>query len=85
MSGPSSGSASFPRLPAEAGGPPPLSPRERQLLELLAAGHTYKTAAHEMGIRLDTVRFHVRNLYARLAVHSKTEAVVKALRSGLLR
>ena len=70
--------------------PPPrsdheLSPRELELLELLAAGHSYKTAARTLGIALDTVRFHVRNVYAKLHVHSKSEAVTLALRLGMVR
>jgi DNA-binding NarL/FixJ family response regulator len=62
-----------------------LSPREAQILKLLAEGHSYKTAARELAISLDTIRFHVRNIYEKLHVHSKSEAVVKALRSGLFR
>ena len=68
--------------------PPPeraLSPRELDLVRLLAAGHSYKTAARELGVSLDTVRFHVRNVYDKLHAHSKSEAVAKALRAGLLR
>jgi DNA-binding NarL/FixJ family response regulator len=62
-----------------------LSPRELQILKLLSEGHSYKTAARELAVSLDTIRFHVRNIYDKLHVHSKSEAVVKALRSGLLR
>lgn len=62
-----------------------LSPRERDVLALLAAGHSYKTAAHELGLGLDTVRFHVRHIYDKLHVHSKSAAVTRAWREGLLR
>jgi DNA-binding NarL/FixJ family response regulator len=71
--------------------PPPrtvehrLSPRELELLQLLAQGHGYKTAARAMGVAIDTVRFHVRNVYEKLHVHSKSEAVIKALKQGLVR
>jgi DNA-binding NarL/FixJ family response regulator len=70
--------------------PPPgqahgLSARELQALKLLVDGHAYKTAAHELGISLDTMRFHIRNIYEKLHVHSKSEAVSKAIRSGLFR
>ena len=70
--------------------PPPgqahgLSARELQVLKLLVDGHAYKTAAHELGISLDTMRFHIRNIYEKLHVHSKSEAVSKAIRSGLFR
>ena len=62
-----------------------LSPREVELLELFTAGHGYKTAAKELGLSIDTVRFHVRNVYAKLHVHSKSEAVIRALKMGLVR
>lgn len=62
-----------------------LSPRELDLVRLLAEGHSYKTAAVALGVSEHTVRFHVRNVYAKLHVHSKSEAVVKALRAGLIR
>jgi len=62
-----------------------LSERELEVLRLLADGHMYKTAADALGISQDTVRFHVRNIYEKLHVHSKSEAVLKAFRSGLLR
>jgi DNA-binding NarL/FixJ family response regulator len=65
--------------------PDDLSPREVQVLRLLADGHSYKTAAAELGISPDTVRFHIRHIYEKLHVHSKSEAVLKAFRSGLLR
>lgn len=61
-----------------------LSPRELEVLRLLADGHSYKTSAHALGLSEDTIRFHVRNIYEKLHVHSKSEAVLKAFRSGLL-
>jgi DNA-binding NarL/FixJ family response regulator len=62
-----------------------LSPRERDVLRLLADGHSYKTAARELDLSVDTVRFHIRHIYEKLHVHSKSEAVVLALRTGLIR
>ena len=62
-----------------------LSPREIEVLKLLADGHVYKTAADVLSVSVDTLRFHVRNIYAKLHVHSKSEAVLKAFRSGILR
>jgi DNA-binding NarL/FixJ family response regulator len=62
-----------------------LSPRELQVLRLLSEGHSYKTAAAAITISEDTIRFHTRNIYAKLHVHSKSEAVLKAFRSGILR
>lgn len=61
-----------------------LTPQETELLKLLVEGHHYKTAAHELGITVNTVSFHLKNIYAKLQVHSKTEAVAKALREGLV-
>ena len=61
-----------------------LSPRELEVLELLAEGHSYKTAAAELGLGIDTVRFHVRHIYEKLHVHSKSEAVREALRRGIV-
>lgn len=62
-----------------------LSPREVELLKLLAEGHSYKTAARALSISIDTVRFHIRNIYDKLHVHSKSEAVILALRQGIVR
>jgi DNA-binding CsgD family transcriptional regulator len=53
-------------------------------LKLLVEGHNYKTAAAELDITSNTVAFHLRNIYQKLQVHSKSEAVVKALRLGLV-
>lgn len=61
-----------------------LTPQERQLLKLLVEGHHKKTAADAMGISFHTVSFHLRNIYEKLQVHSKSEAVVKALREHLV-
>lgn len=62
-----------------------LSPQEMQLLRLLGEGHYYKTAAVEMNLSVHTVIFHIKNIYHKLHVHSKSEAVAKALREGLIR
>lgn len=62
-----------------------LSPREREVLKVLADGHSYKTAADVLSLSLDTVRYHIRHAYEKLHVHSKSEAVLKAFREGLLR
>jgi DNA-binding NarL/FixJ family response regulator len=62
-----------------------LSPRELEVLTLLAAGHSYKTAASELALSLDTVRFHIRHIYDKLHVHSKSAAVMQAWKKGLLR
>lgn len=61
-----------------------LTPQETQVLALLVQGHYKKTAADVLGISVNTVSFHLKNIYTKLQVHSKTEAVVKALVEGLL-
>lgn len=61
-----------------------LTPQESELLKLLVDGHHYKTAAEQLGISTNTVSFHLKNIYAKLQVHSKSEAVAKALRERLI-
>jgi DNA-binding NarL/FixJ family response regulator len=61
-----------------------LTPQENGLLKLLVEGHHKKTAASEMGISVNTVSFHLKHIYTKLQVHSKTEAVAKALREHLI-
>jgi DNA-binding NarL/FixJ family response regulator len=64
--------------------PSHLTPQEIELLKLLVEGHHYKTAADALGISTNTVSFHLKNIYTKLQVHSKTEAVAKALREHLI-
>ena len=59
-----------------------LTPAEREFLAQLANGYAYKEIADRMNISIDTVRSYVRTVYEKLHVHSRTEAVVKFLRSG---
>lgn len=61
-----------------------LTPHETRLLKLFVEGHNYKTAATELGVSVNTVNFHVRNVYEKLQVHSRSEAVAKALRNRLV-
>jgi RNA polymerase sigma factor (sigma-70 family) len=56
-----------------------LTERERELLSLLARGKQYKEIADQLGISTDTVRSHIRRIYRKLHVHSRTEATVKFL------
>jgi len=62
-----------------------LSPHELRLLKLLMDGHNYKTAAAELAVTTHTISFHLQKIYEKLHVHSKTEAVAKALQDGLLK
>jgi DNA-binding NarL/FixJ family response regulator len=65
-----------PRVPSEEYN---LTPREKETLDLLAKGCLYKEIAHELGIKLETVRFHLFNIYGKLHVRTRTEAVVRYL------
>ncbi len=62
-----------------------LTPHEIRVLKLLVDGHNYKTAALELGVSVNTIRFHMRSIYDKLQVHSKSEAVAKALRERIVR
>ncbi|MDP8907536.1 MAG: LuxR C-terminal-related transcriptional regulator [Chloroflexota bacterium] len=80
-----------PKLPATAAARPvpsagedPLSPREHEVLALVAAGHPNKTIARTLGISEHTVKFHVSALLSKLNATSRTEAVTLATRRGLL-
>src|SRR5215467_6845117 len=61
-----------------------LTPHEVRILKLLSEGHNYKTAASKLGVASTTINFHLQNIYQKLQVHSKTEAVAKALRQRLI-
>jgi len=62
-----------------------LTPHEVRLLRMLVEGHSYKTAANELHVSVNTIKFHLRHIYEKLQVHTKSEAVAKALRHGLTR
>ncbi len=60
--------------------PQALTTREREVLELLAKGCTYKSISAELGISVDTIRTYIKRIYDKFHVHSRTEAVVKYMR-----
>ena len=62
-----------------------LTPHELRLLKLMVEGHNYKSAAAELNVTFNTVCFHIKQVYEKMQVHSKSEAVAKALRNGLIR
>lgn len=70
--------------------PPPrktdhnLTPHETRLLALLVDGHNYNTAAAELSVSINTISFHIKNIYDKLQVHSKSQAVAKAIRDRLV-
>ncbi len=61
-----------------------LSNREQEVLELIARGFSYAEIARLKSVSVHTVQTHIKNLYGKLAVHSKSEAVYEATRMGLL-
>ena len=61
-----------------------LTPHEIRLLKLMVDGHSYKSAGGILRVTPHTVSFHLRHIYEKLEVHSKSEAVAKALRSRLI-
>ncbi len=71
------------RLPQVAE-PTDLTPREQEVLGLLAQGFSYQKVGETLFISIDTVRNHVRNVYQKLKVNSKAEAVAKAMKQGLV-
>lgn len=87
--------AAFP--PAESGPPAaarssgqgsdfvePLSERELEVLQLIAAGLTNREIGNRLFLSLNTVKVHTRNIYSKLAVHNRREAVNRARTSGIL-
>jgi DNA-binding NarL/FixJ family response regulator len=64
--------------------PEALTPREVEVLQLLADGRPNKTIALQLGISEHTVKFHVNSILNKLDVQSRTEAVVRATRLGLV-
>lgn len=75
--------------PAAAEVTPPesslLSTREQEVLTLIARGFSYAEIARIKSLSVHTVQTHIKNLYGKLAVHSKNEAVFEATRLGLLK
>jgi PAS domain S-box-containing protein len=63
---------------------PQLTPRQREILDLIAAGRSTEEIARELTLAPDTVRNHLRNLLRELDAHSRVEAVANAQRLGLL-
>ena len=61
-----------------------LTPHETRLLKLLVDGHNYTTAAEELSVSYNTIKFHMRHIYEKLQVHSKSEAVSLALKNRIV-
>ena len=61
-----------------------LTPQEIRLLQLLSDGYSYEGASNQLNISVNTVRNYIRSIYEKLHVHSKSEAVSKALRNRVI-
>ena len=72
------------RVAVPAAPPGLLTPRETEVLELIARGYSYAEIARLQAVTKHTVQSHIKNLYSKLAVHSRSEAVFEASRMGLL-
>jgi DNA-binding NarL/FixJ family response regulator len=83
VDGPADGpTGGLPRLDLEAESP--ITPRELEVLRLVAHGLDNKTIGQELAISTHTVKYHVASLLAKLGVRSRTEAVAQAIRRGLV-
>ena len=79
---PASGAMALPHAARSTGD---LTRRELNALELIARGLSYADIARVTGVSVHTVHTHVKSVYRKLMVHSKTEAVFEAVATGLLR
>jgi DNA-binding NarL/FixJ family response regulator len=61
----------------------PLTAKERQVIAAMVEGCSYKMIAHRLGIGLETVRHHIKNIYRKLNVNSKGEVIVKSMRGEI--
>ncbi len=69
---------------AQAAGETMLTRRESAILELISRGGTYAKVAQALNLSVGTVQTHVKHIYAKLSVHSRTEAIIEAQRRGLI-
>jgi DNA-binding NarL/FixJ family response regulator len=76
--------AAFVRPPEPPGASEPLTPREQEVLALLAQGLANKAIAVRLGISEHTAKFHVNAILGKLGVDSRAEAIVRAARLGLV-
>jgi DNA-binding NarL/FixJ family response regulator len=69
-----------------ASAPPrrPLTPHEIRIVGMLAGGASYQVVANRLGVTVNTVRNYIRSIYGKLHVHTKSEAVSRALREGII-
>ena len=73
-----------PTAPVKSGADKLLTEREEQVLQFLSRGYSYVELAKEMGVTINTIQTHIRGLYAKLEVHSKSQAIFQARQRGIL-
>lgn len=61
-----------------------LTEREKEILQSLMKGNSYKMIANDLGISIDTVKTHIKRIYTKLQVHSESEAVMKAYKNRII-
>jgi DNA-binding NarL/FixJ family response regulator len=61
-----------------------LSDREKEVLEALIEGHSTKAIAEKLFVSFHTIRFHLHNIYTKLHVNSRSEAVAKAIKNKII-
>jgi DNA-binding CsgD family transcriptional regulator len=61
-----------------------LTPRELEALQLVAAGHTYRTIAQLWGVEASTVRTHLQNMHGKLGTHTLAQVVLVGVRGGVI-
>jgi len=77
-------SDSQPRISKKRQGQQPLTTREAQVLELISKGFSYHECADSLQLSTNTIRAHIRNIYRKLSVRSRSEAVFEAANMGLI-
>ena len=83
--GASAGKAPSVPAPSSAPDTPDLTARESDTLRLIARGYAYKEVAEMLGVSVSTIQTHIKNMYRKLSVNSRSEAVFEAQALGLLR
>jgi DNA-binding NarL/FixJ family response regulator len=71
-------------MPAKLNSDGLLTEREEQVLQFLSRGYSYGELAKQMGVTINTIQTHIRGLYTKLEVHSKSQAVFQARQRGFL-
>jgi DNA-binding NarL/FixJ family response regulator len=61
-----------------------LSNQEEKVLRKLSVGNTYEAIAQELNVSINTIKFHVRNIYSKLQSNNRAEAIAKAIRLGII-